>query len=216
MCRARRFSRYAIRRLKVKGGKYLDYVAMFPIAVPGIVFGTGIFWTYILTPVYGTIWVLVLAFVASYLPFAFRLSDTALLQIDRALEEASSLCGASHGRTAGRITLPLMRPALLSAWVMVFIFSVREISAAILLTFVGQHGAFGSVLATISTTATCPRPRSSGYCRRSFWRSASWWDGSCSASASRAQSRGATMADLSGTRSGGELWRRRRRRWRFL
>jgi iron(III) transport system permease protein len=98
------------------------------------VFGTGIFWTYILTPVYGTIWILVLAFVASYLPFAFRLSDTALLQIDRALEEASSLCGASHGRTAGRVTLPLMRPALLSAWVMIFIFSVREISAAILLS----------------------------------------------------------------------------------
>ena len=55
---------------------------MFPIAVPGIVFGTGIFWTYILTPLYGTIWVLVLAFVASYLPFAYRISDTSLLQID--------------------------------------------------------------------------------------------------------------------------------------
>jgi len=102
--------------------------------VPGIVFGTGIFWTYILTPIYGTIWVLVLAFVASYLPFTYRMSDTALLQIDRTLEEASSLCGASHPRTASRITLRLMRPALLSAWIMVFIFSVREISAAILLS----------------------------------------------------------------------------------
>jgi iron(III) transport system permease protein len=125
---------YAVRRLRVRGARVLDAMAMFPIAVPGIVFGTGVFWTYILTPAYGTIWVLVLAFIASYLPFAYRLSETALLQIDRALEEASSLCGASHSRTAARITLPLIRPALLSAWVMVFIFSVREISAAILLT----------------------------------------------------------------------------------
>ncbi len=125
---------YAIRRLRVRGAKLLDYLAMFPIAVPGIVFGTGIFWTYVLTPVYGTVWVLILAFIASYLPFSYRIADTALLQIDRALEEASALCGVSHWRTAGRITLPLARPALLSAWVMVFIFSIREISAAVLLT----------------------------------------------------------------------------------
>jgi iron(III) transport system permease protein len=128
------FLAYAVRRLRVAGSRFLDYIAMFPIAVPGIVFGTGIFWTYILTPIYGTIWVLVLAFIASYLPFSYRIADTALLQIDRSLEEASSLCGASHLRTASGVTLRLMRPALLSAWIMVFIFSVREISAAILLS----------------------------------------------------------------------------------
>lgn len=128
------FLAYAVRRLKVAGARWLDYLAMFPIAVPGIVFGTGIFWTYILTPLYGTIWVLVLAFIASYLPFAYRIGDTSLMQIDSSLEEASSLCGASHLTTASRITFRLMRPALLSAWIMVFIFSVREISAAILLS----------------------------------------------------------------------------------
>jgi iron(III) transport system permease protein len=125
---------YAVRRMRVRGAAALDFITMFSIAVPGIVFGTGVFWTYVLTPVYGTVWVLVLAFLASYLPFAYRISDTALLQIDRALEEASSLCGAGHLRTLSRITLRLARPALLSAWVMVFIFAVREISAAVLLT----------------------------------------------------------------------------------
>jgi len=128
------FLAYATRRLRVAGAKWIDYLAMFPIAVPGIVFGTGIFWTYIMTPAYGTIWVLVLAFIASYLPFAYRIGDTSLMQIDRSLEEASALCGASHLTTASRVTLRLIRPALLSAWIMVFIFSVREISAAILLT----------------------------------------------------------------------------------
>ena len=125
---------YAVRRLRVRGAGLLDGITMASIAVPGIVFGTGVFWTYVLTPVYGTVWVLVLAFLAAYLPFAYRISDTALLQIDRSLEEASALCGAGHWRTATRITLRLAQPALLSAWVMVFIFSVREISAAVLLT----------------------------------------------------------------------------------
>ena len=72
------------------------------VAGPGIVFGTGIFRTHITTPVYGTIWLPVLAFVASYIPFAYRIADTALLQIDKALEEASALCGASRARSATR------------------------------------------------------------------------------------------------------------------
>ena len=124
---------YAIRRLRVRGGGVLDYIAMFPIAVPGIVFGTGIFWTYLMTPAYGTIWILVIAFVASYIPFAYRMIDTSIIQIDKSLEEASSVCGASHLRTAWQMTFKLIRPGILSAWILVFIFSVREISAAILL-----------------------------------------------------------------------------------
>jgi iron(III) transport system permease protein len=128
------FLAYAIRRLRVTGGRMLDYIVMFPVGIPGIVFATGIFWTYLITPIYGTIWILVVAFLAAYLPFAYRIADTSLLQIDKVLEEASSLCGASHWRTAAKVTLRLMRPALLSAWVMVFIFCVREVSAAILLT----------------------------------------------------------------------------------
>jgi iron(III) transport system permease protein len=124
---------YAIRRLRVRGGGVLDYIAMFQIAVPGIVFGTGIFWTYLMTPAYGTIWILVIAFVASYIPFAYRMIDTSIIQIDKSLEEASSVCGASHLRTAWQVTFKLIRPGILSAWILVFIFSVREISAAILL-----------------------------------------------------------------------------------
>lgn len=124
---------YSVRRLKIRWSAFIDYVAMFPIAVPGIVFGTGIFWTYLLSPIYATIWILIIAFVASYIPFAYRMIDTSVIQIDRSLEEASSICGASHIRTAREITLKLIRPSILSAWILVFIFSVREISAAIIL-----------------------------------------------------------------------------------
>jgi iron(III) transport system permease protein len=124
---------YSIRRLRIRGAGILDYIAMFPIAVPGIVFGTGIFWTYLMTPVYGTVWILVIAFVATYIPYAYRMIDTSIIQIDRSLEEASALCGASHLRTASQITFRLIRPSVLSAWILVFIFSIREISAAIIL-----------------------------------------------------------------------------------
>lgn len=124
---------YAVRRLRVSGSGFLDYVAMFPIAVPGIVFGTGIFWTYLMTPAYGTIWILVIAFVASYIPFAYRMIDTSMIQIDKSLEEASAVCGGSHWHTARKITFVLIKPGVLSAWILVFIFSIREISAAILL-----------------------------------------------------------------------------------
>jgi len=124
---------YAVRRLRVSGSGLLDYIAMFPIAVPGIVFGTGIFWTYLMTPAYGTIWILVIAFVASYIPFAYRMIDTSMIQIDKSLEEASAVCGGSHWHTARKITFVLIKPGVLSAWILVFIFSIREISAAILL-----------------------------------------------------------------------------------
>ncbi|MDB5561500.1 MAG: iron transporter permease, partial [Hyphomicrobiales bacterium] len=85
-------------------------------------------------PAYGTIWVLIVAFVASYVPFAYRMIDTSIIQIDKSLEEASAMCGASHWRTASQITFKLIRPGVLAAWVLVFIFSVREISAAVLLS----------------------------------------------------------------------------------
>jgi iron(III) transport system permease protein len=124
---------YAVRRLRVRGSWLIDYIAMFPIAVPGIVFGTGIFWTYLMTPAYGTIWILVIAFVASYIPFAYRMIDTSMIQIDKSLEEASAVCGGSHWHTARKITFVLIKPGVLSAWILVFIFSIREISAAILL-----------------------------------------------------------------------------------
>lgn len=68
------------------------------------------------------------------MPFAYRMIDTALIQIDKSLEEASAMCGASHWRTAMQVTFKLIRPGMLSAWILIFIFSVREISAAILLS----------------------------------------------------------------------------------
>lgn len=124
---------YVVHRNRTSGRGLLEYLGTMPIAIPGIVFATGIVWTYIRTPLYATLATLVLAFTASYLPHTLRLTGNGLLQIDPVLEEASIVNGASRTHTLRRITLPLSKPALLSGWILVFIFTVREINTAILL-----------------------------------------------------------------------------------
>ncbi|MBB2891899.1 ABC transporter permease [Flexivirga oryzae] len=124
---------YTTRRLRYRGSSILTALGTLPVAVPGIVFGTGMLLFYIHTPLYGTISVIVIAFIALYLPQALRVTETGLSQIDPALEESSAVCGASIGQTLLRITGPLLRPSLLSVWILVFIYATREISAAVML-----------------------------------------------------------------------------------
>jgi iron(III) transport system permease protein len=135
---------FSINRLRLRGGTLLDYIATLPIAVPGIVLATGLVWMYIGTPLYDTIWLLVAAFVVEYLPQALRISSNGMLQIDKSLEEASTMCGSSTLQTVRRVTVPLMKPALLSGWVLIFIFATREIGSAIILY--GPNSAVLSVL----------------------------------------------------------------------
>lgn len=124
---------YMVNRLKVRGVHVLDYMITVPIAVPGIVFGVGTVWLLVWTPLYNTLSIMIIAFVILYLPFCFRLASNALIQIDTALEEASLVNGSSRARTLLRIAMPLAKSAMISGWIMAFIFSARELSAAIIL-----------------------------------------------------------------------------------
>jgi iron(III) transport system permease protein len=136
---------YLVEKRQVRGRNWLDYIATIPVAVPGIVIGTGIVWAYIKTPLYATIWIIVLAFIAQYVPQATRVASNGLLQIDKSLEEASTINGATRITTLRRITVPLVKPAMLSAWIMIFIFATREINAAIVLA--GPKNTLLSVMA---------------------------------------------------------------------
>ncbi|GGI08691.1 ABC transporter substrate-binding protein [Egicoccus halophilus] len=124
---------YCVVRMSGRTGAVVDYLATVPIAIPGIVFATGMLWVYVRTPLYATLTLLVIAFMGTYIPHAARFAGNSLMQIDPALEESSRVTGASRMRTLRRITLPLSKPSLLSAWVLVFVFVVREINTAILL-----------------------------------------------------------------------------------
>uniref|UniRef100_A0AAU2AI05 Iron ABC transporter permease n=1 Tax=Streptomyces sp. NBC_00093 TaxID=2975649 RepID=A0AAU2AI05_9ACTN len=124
---------YVTERVRHRGSGLLNAVAMSPLAVPGIVFATGVFAMYLGTPLYGSLTIMVLAYVASYLPHATRVTGNGFAQIDKSLEEASRMCGASQARMVYTVLLPLMRPSISAAVIMVFLFTVREINTAILL-----------------------------------------------------------------------------------
>jgi iron(III) transport system permease protein len=122
-------------RSKLPGGKLLDYLAFLPIAVPGLVLGMALIWFYVAfpLPIYGTIWVLLIAYTTKYIPYGMRATSGSIMQIHRELEEASGMSGGSWWQTFWRVTLPLLRPGLLAGWIYVLIVSFREFSTSILL-----------------------------------------------------------------------------------
>jgi len=90
-------------------------LASLPIAVPGVLFGVGLLWQYIGTPVYATVWILILVMLARFLPMMVRMFETALIQIGKELDEAAAVCGASEWTITLRIRLPLLLGTIRSA-----------------------------------------------------------------------------------------------------
>jgi iron(III) transport system permease protein len=115
--------------------RVLEFLATAPVAVPGIVLGVGLFLAYTRPPLmlYGTLWILLLAYLTLELPAAYQQIRSAFHAIHPELEEASRILGGTRLTTLRRITAPLVRSALVSAWCFVFIGVMRELSAAIML-----------------------------------------------------------------------------------
>lgn len=125
-------------KTRLRGRAALDFLAFVPIAIPGLVLGVSFILQYLspafrFLPIYGTLWILVIAYTTKYLPYGMRTNSSAMLQIHRELEEAGAVSGASWWTMFRRITLPLLRPALVAGWLYIFIVSVRELSASVLL-----------------------------------------------------------------------------------
>src|SRR6202035_5796258 len=99
------------------------------LVFPGLVLGLSIMicYLYIDIGVYGTIWILLIAYVTRFMPYGMRYNSTAMLPIHKELEESAATGGASWGITFGRVTLPLLKPALLAGWIYVLIVSIREL-----------------------------------------------------------------------------------------
>ena len=122
-------------RTSVRGRRLLDYLAILPLGLPGTVMAVGILLAFLRLPVpiYGTIWILLAAYVARFVPLATRSANATFRQIDASLEEAGRITGASWSVAVRRILFPLSRPGLLVAFLLVFIPSFSELSATILL-----------------------------------------------------------------------------------
>jgi iron(III) transport system permease protein len=130
---------WLIYRSRLPGAGLIEYVVMFPQAVPRLVFAFGMMWAWLVfpIPIYGTIWLLLIAYLTVFLPLGVRTIAGVLLQIDKSLEECAQMCGAAWTFRLRTITVPLLAPGLIAAWLLLFIASMRELGASILL--MGPH-----------------------------------------------------------------------------
>jgi iron(III) transport system permease protein len=126
---------YVTARQAVKGHRVLGFLATAPIAIPGIVLGVGLFLSYTRPPfvLYGTLWILLIAFVTIALPSAYQQLQAAFRTIHPELEDASRILGATRLRSLWEITAPLLRTGVIATWCFIFVGVMRELSAAIIL-----------------------------------------------------------------------------------
>jgi iron(III) transport system permease protein len=126
---------WIVLRTEIPGRRILDELSFLPIAVPGIVLGLALLALYVRSPVpiYGTAWILLIAYVTRFLPFASRAAAVSMGQVGRELEEAARVSGVGWWRTFRRVLFPLILPGLAAAWLYVFVLSLRELSSSILL-----------------------------------------------------------------------------------
>lgn len=128
---------YVVQKIKPKGKGALEVLSMLPYAIPGTVLSIGVIlaWSGAIYGInlYNTIWIILVAYLARYLSFSMKTSSAALLQVNNSLEEAARACGASHSESLSDITLPLIRPAMVSGFFLIFLPAMREVTTSILL-----------------------------------------------------------------------------------
>jgi iron(III) transport system permease protein len=126
---------YTINRTRFPGRSAIDVISTLPVAIPGLVVGVAYLWAWIGLPggLYGTIWILALAFIARFMPDTVKALSTSLMQIHRELEEASWICGRGVLATIRAIVLPLARPGVIAAMTLLFILAIRELGSSLFL-----------------------------------------------------------------------------------
>jgi iron(III) transport system permease protein len=132
---------WLVARTSLRSRWTLDRMIMLPLVFPGIVMAVAILKMYLTVPIpiYGTIWIMVVAFAARYLPYAMRFCHSGLLGIHKELEESATASGATWAQAARNVIVPLMMPALFAAWIYIFLITIRELSMALLLYSPGSE-----------------------------------------------------------------------------
>jgi iron(III) transport system permease protein len=126
---------YIVNRRLVWGYRLLAYGSVAPTIIPGIVLAAGLLMAYSGPPffLYGTIWILFIAYLTKEIPVGYTQIDATIQGIHVELEEASRILGANRFSVLKDITLPLAKDGVVAAWLLMFIGAVRELSASILL-----------------------------------------------------------------------------------
>jgi iron(III) transport system permease protein len=126
---------YTVHRGNAPARAGIDLISTLPVAIPGLVIGVAYLWAWIGLPggLYGTIWILALAFIARYLPDTTKTLSTSFMQIHRELEEAAWVCGRTLLGAIRTIVLPLARPGAIAAMTLLFILAIRELGSSLFL-----------------------------------------------------------------------------------
>jgi iron(III) transport system permease protein len=130
---------YMIHRTKGFGVRMLDFLSVVPIGFPGIVLAMGVLITYIQTPIYATLWILMLGYITRFFPYGQRNISSIMLAISEELDQSSRMAGASWLTTLRRITIPLLKPGIFAGWILLFIIFLRELSISIILFTTGTE-----------------------------------------------------------------------------
>ena len=133
------FVGYAIVKVKTRASGILESLSFLSFSFPGIVIGVGFMWFFVQTPLYATIWALLIGYVATYLPYGVRPMASAFVQVHAHLEESSLVCGASYLTTMRRIIVPLLIPGIVSAWILMATMFVRELTLSVVLSRPGTE-----------------------------------------------------------------------------
>jgi iron(III) transport system permease protein len=133
---------WVVVRTKLPGRWLIDNLAFLPLVIPGLVLGVAMLDVYLRLswlPVYGTLWILFIAYLTRYMPYGMRYSSTSMFQIGKELEESAMMSGAGWFQTFRRVVLPLLVPGFVAGWIYIFVVSFRELGSSVLLYSPGKE-----------------------------------------------------------------------------
>jgi iron(III) transport system permease protein len=132
---------WVVVRTRLRGRWLIDNLAFMPLTIPGLVLGVALLTIYLRVPIgiYGTLWILFMAYLTRYMPYGMRYASTSMFQIGRELEESAQMSGAGWWHTFRRVVLPLLTPGLVAGWIYIVIVSFRELGSSVLLYSPGKE-----------------------------------------------------------------------------
>jgi iron(III) transport system permease protein len=128
-----------LQRTRLPGRQGIAWLSMLPVTVPGIVLGFGFLAAFVTTPLYGTIWLIMLAYIVHYLPTGVRNTESLVQAVSRELDESARMSGATWWSAMTRIVVPLVAPGMISIWLLLFVTFIREVSASMMLFTYGTE-----------------------------------------------------------------------------
>ena len=129
------FVAYFSQRTHTFGHKFLDFLATAPSAIPGPVLAAAMIFAWMLPPLelYNTPWIIIISYVAAFLPYTLRNITGGLKSFNAQLEEMGWMCGGSWLRILRDIVIPNLRGCIWTGWMLAFLMAFREISLSSML-----------------------------------------------------------------------------------